>query len=152
MRSKDAVGGVVMLLFGVLTGALSLQLPLGTFRAPGSGLFPFALGALLALLAVLYLNSLRRRGSEAAQPAPAHWLPPLGRMPAFLAAIVAATALFVPLGFPVTAFVLMAALLRILGMKRWGAVLAISLGTALASYVLFVRWLQIPLPKGWIGL
>jgi len=107
---------------------------------------------LLALLAVLYLNSLRRRGSEAAQPAPAHWLPPLGRMPAFLAAIVAATALFVPLGFPVTAFVLMAALLRILGMKRWGAVLAISLGTALASYVLFDRWLQIPLPKGWIGL
>jgi putative tricarboxylic transport membrane protein len=152
VRSKDAVGGVVMLLFGVLSAALSLQLPLGRFRAPGSGLFPFALGLLLVLLAGLYLGSLSRRGSEGTQAASGPWIPAVGRMPAFLAAIVAATALFVPLGFPATAFVLMASLLRILGMKRWSLVLTVSAIAAVASYGLFVQWLQIPLPKGWIGL
>jgi hypothetical protein len=46
----------------------------------------------------------------------------------------------------------MASLLRVLGMKRWSLVLTVSAVAAAASYVLFVRWLQIPLPKGWIGL
>jgi hypothetical protein len=152
VRSKDAVGGTVMLLFGALTAALALQLPLGTFRAPGSGLFPFALGLLLVVLAGLYLGSLRRRDSGEAQSPSVAWIPPLGRMPGFLAAILAATALFVPLGFPATAFVLIASLLRVLGMKRWSLVLTVSAVTAAASYVLFVRWLQIPLPAGWFGL
>jgi hypothetical protein len=43
-------------------------------------------------------------------------------------------------------------MLRILGVRRGRDAILIALGTAIASYVLFVQWLKIPLPKGWIGL
>ena len=70
----------------------------------------------------------------------------------FFGTMVLATLLFNAFGYPLVSFLLMLALLRILGMKRWGLNIAISGVTAAASYFLFVQWLQIPLPKGWIGL
>jgi len=50
------------------------------------------------------------------------------------------------------AFLLMAGLLNIPGVQCGQHVALIALCSAIESYVLFVRWLQIPLPKGWIGL
>jgi len=47
---------------------------------------------------------------------------------------------------------LMVVLLEILGIRRRRDSVLIAFCTAVAAYVLFVRWLQIPLPKGWIGL
>ncbi len=76
----------------------------------------------------------------------------LGRVLLFMGAIALATALLEPLGFPLMAFLLMVALLEILGIRRWRDSIVIALCTAVAAYVLFVQWLQIPLPKGWIGL
>jgi Ni,Fe-hydrogenase I cytochrome b subunit len=70
----------------------------------------------------------------------------------FIGAMALATLLFNPLGFPLMSFLLMLALLRILGMRRWSHTVSISIFAAAASYFLFVQWLQIPLPKGWIGL
>jgi len=43
-------------------------------------------------------------------------------------------------------------LLRTLGMKQWFLNILLSFISAVASYFLFVQWLKIPLPKGWIGL
>ena len=70
----------------------------------------------------------------------------------FLGTMVLAAFFFNTLGYPLVSFLLMASLLRILGMKRWGLNILISVITAVGSYFLFVQWLQIPLPKGWIGL
>ena len=66
--------------------------------------------------------------------------------------MVLATLFFNTFGYPLVSFLLMGSLLRILGMKRWGLNIFISVVTAVGSYFLFVQWLQIPLPKGWIGL
>ncbi len=70
----------------------------------------------------------------------------------FFGTMVLATLFFNTFGYPLVSFFLMLVLLRILGMKRWGLNIVISGVTAVASYFLFVQWLQIPLPKGWIGL
>jgi hypothetical protein len=56
------------------------------------------------------------------------------------------------LGYPLISFLLMLGLLRILEMKRWALNILLSFVMALACYFLFVQWLQIPLPKGFIGL
>ncbi|NWG02764.1 MAG: tripartite tricarboxylate transporter TctB family protein [Syntrophaceae bacterium] len=37
-------------------------------------------------------------------------------------------------------------------MKRWGLNILISIVTSVGSYFVFVQWLSIPMPKGWIGL
>ena len=153
MRFKEAVGGVVMLLFGVLTAVLSLQLPLGTLHRPGSGFFPLILGLLLMGLAAGHLvqawrSTLSRVGAGLA-PAEGG---SVGRVLLFLGVILLATALLDVLGYPLVAFLLMFALLEILGIRRRRDSILIALCTAVAAYVLFVQWLQIPLPKGWIGL
>jgi hypothetical protein len=70
----------------------------------------------------------------------------------FLGTMALATLFFNQLGYPLTFFLLMVALLRILGIKRWGLNILISVVTAVGSYFLFVKWLDIPMPKGWIGI
>jgi hypothetical protein len=43
-------------------------------------------------------------------------------------------------------------LLRSLGIKKWPFLMIMSLATAVASYILFVYILKIPLPKGLLGI
>jgi len=144
---------LALLLFGLVTTLLSLQLPIGTLHAPGSGLFPLALGLILMGLAVCHLLELHltapkpSTGTEAHRDDGSAW-----RVLAFMGVMIFGTALLTVLGFPLVAFLLMAGLLYLLGVQRWQHVVLIALCSAVASYVLFVRWLQIPLPKGWIGL
>ncbi|HYL81832.1 MAG TPA: tripartite tricarboxylate transporter TctB family protein, partial [Candidatus Acidoferrum sp.] len=143
----------LLLLLGGITALASLQLPLGTLHRPGSGFFPLILGLILMALAFCHLWQSRR-----AAPAPATPVASQGRRGSvwrvllFLGAIALAMALLDTLGFPVVAFLLMVALLEILGIRRRRDSVVIALCTAVAAYVLFVQWLQIPLPKGWLGL
>ena len=58
---------IALFVFGAITAALSLQFPLGTLRAPGSGFFPLALGLLLMGLAAAH----GRRSSVSRSPRPA---------------------------------------------------------------------------------
>ena len=144
---------LVLLLFGALTALASLQLPLGTLHRPGSGFFPLILGLLLMGLAAGHLvQAWRSTPSRVdAAPAPAEG-GSVGRVLLFLGAMVLGTALLEVLGFPLVAFLLMLGLLEILGIRRRRDSILIALCTAVAAYVLFVQWLKIPLPKGWIGL
>jgi len=49
---------VALLLFGGITALLSLQLPVGSLRGPGSGFFPLALGLTLMALAGAHILQL----------------------------------------------------------------------------------------------
>jgi hypothetical protein len=152
LNKDEATGGLVIFVFGAVTCYFSLTMPIGTFRAAGSGLFPLCLGILLMGLSLVFLLRLllKERGEKklraAGTPALATQVLP------FLSAIVLATLFFDKLGYPLMSFLLLLALLRILGMKKWVWNVLLSFGAAGVSYALFVQWLKIPLPKGWIGL
>ncbi len=154
MKRNNLIEGAVLLLGGVLTVALSLRMPIGTFRMAGSGLFPLCLGIALILLALLYLaNLLLQRDAElpsstdAAAPAGA-----TGQMLLFLGASALAALCLNFLGYPMTSFLLMMALLAILGVRQPVLLVGLPLVTAAGSYLLFVQFLRIPLPKGLLGL
>jgi hypothetical protein len=149
----EVIGGTLIFLFGAVTVYFSLRMPIGTFRAAGSGLFPLGLGILLmglsgTLLIKSYIQGKRSR-EKTMQAGAAR---STKQVVLFMGAIVVATLLFKSLGYPLTAFLLLLALLRILGVRRWAYNLSLSLLTATGAYLLFVLWLQIPLPKGFIGL
>jgi hypothetical protein len=139
--------------FGAITAALSLQYPLGTLRMPGSGFFPLVLGLALMGLAAghgVRLHLARRAAAAPAAPAAAPADGAMPRVVLFMGAVAAATALLVPLGYALVSFLLMLALLWVLGLRRWHVCGLIALGSAAASYLVFVQWLKIPLPSGWI--
>jgi len=153
MKRDEVIVGIVIFLFGGATVLLSLKMPIGTFRMAGTGLFPLILGIVLMLLSCIFLLKLLyqhkkttiKRDSVAEHGSPAQLI-------LFFGTMALVTAFFNQLGYPLSSFLLMVALLGILGVKRWTLNLPLSFIAAVVCYFLFVQWLKIPLPKGWIGL
>jgi len=154
MKRDNVIEGVFIFLCGGITAMLSLQMPIGTFRMAGSGLFPLCLGIALMLLALLYLANLLFEKDAMRQPpkAAASLHGAVGQMLLFLGASALATLCLNFLGYPLTSFLLMLSLLAILGVRQPVLLVALPLLTAAGSYLLFVQFLRIPLPKGLIGL
>jgi hypothetical protein len=153
LKREEVIGGALIFLFGAVTAYLSLQMPVGTFRAAGSGLFPLGLGILLMGLSLILCIRSWGLSKSIEEKMPKNEGPRSAKQVIlFLGAVVLATFLFGRLGYPLMSFLLLLVLLRTLGVKRWSHGLSLSILTATAVYFLFVVWLQIPLPKGWIGL
>ena len=143
---------IALFLFGGLTAALSLQLPLGTLRAPGTGLFPLALGVMLMALAAahavqLHLSRSKAPGEPAAKKASNG---ATARVALFMAVVALATALLQVIGYVASAFLLMLGLLRVFRVK-WSTATLVAALAAAASHLLFVLWLKIPMPPGPLG-
>ena len=153
MKKDEAIVGIVIFLFGLLTLALSLGMPIGTFRTAGTGMFPLILGVLLMILSGAFVSRIFLGGNERAKKEAS--LESSGspkQLILFLGTMVLVTLFFSKWGYPLSAFLLMLALLRVLGVKKWTLTLPLSLMVAVVCYFLFVQWLKIPLPKGWIGI
>jgi putative tricarboxylic transport membrane protein len=148
------VVGIVIFLFGAVTTLLSLRMSIGTFRMAGTGMFPLCLGILLMILSGVFILRIFFQGKEeqVKKGASIESSESPMQLILFLGTMGLATLFFNQLGYPLTSFLLMVALLRILGIKRWGLNILISVVTAVGSYFLFVKWLDIPMPKGWIGI
>jgi putative tricarboxylic transport membrane protein len=154
LKKDEIIAGIVIFIFGGITAVISLRMPIGTFRMPGTAMFPLLLGILLMILSGIFVLRLFFQGRQIkAKSGPSAVAPksPM-RLILFLGTMVLVTLFFNQLGYPLASFLLMLALLRILGIKRWGLNILISLVTAVGSYFLFVKWLDIPMPKGWIGI
>jgi hypothetical protein len=137
---------IALFLFGGMTAMLSLQLPIGNLRVPGSGFFPFALGMVLMALAAAQAMQVRLTQPLAAAEPKAASGDATRQVVLFMLAVALATALLKPIGYAPVCFLLMLALLRILGMRQWHVAGPIALLSAAAAHVVFVTWLQIPLP------
>jgi len=137
-----------------MTALLSLRMPIGTFRMAGTGMFPLCLGILLIFLSCIFILKLLYQGkiTTGRRDSVAEVRGSPIQLILFFGTMVLVTLLFNRLGYPLSSFLLMLALLRILGVKRWRLNLPLSFITAAVCYFLFVQWLKIPLPKGLIGL
>ena len=154
MNRNDVCGGILMLVFGSLTTYLSLNMPIGTFRAAGPGLFPLCLGLMLMLLAGsftlrIFLQNRQVQETKMASPKTVGRAKPVI---GFIAVIGAAGGFLEYMGYAPTAFLIVLALLQILEKKRWRWNLLIALSSAAVSHLVFVWWLQVPFPQGWLGM
>jgi hypothetical protein len=153
VKRDEIAGGIVIFLFGMTTALLSLGMPIGSFRMAGTGLFPLCLGILLMVLTGLFLSKLLFQAKKVSvKREPGETQGSIKQLTLFFGTMVLVTLFFNRFGYPLSSFLLMVALLRILGVRRWGFNLPLSFMTAIACYFLFVQWLKIPLPKGWIGI
>jgi len=154
VKRDEIIVGIVIFLFGGATVLLSLKMPIGIFRMPGTGMFPLILGILLMILSGAFVSRILFQGKEerANKETSVESSESTMQLILFLGTMALATLFFNRFGYPLTSLLLMLALLRILGIKRWGLNILISVVTAVGSYFLFVKWLDIPMPKGWIGI
>jgi putative tricarboxylic transport membrane protein len=149
VRRADQVTGVLLLAFGASFAAGALQHPYWTPTGPGSGFLPLWLGLAMTVLALGMVVA----ASRATDPGPA-WLP--GRRGLVrLVVVIGATALFLAfmnvVGMALGTVLFLVVLLRFLEGHGWGVTLLVALGTAIANWLVFTRWLRVPFPTGVLG-
>jgi putative tricarboxylic transport membrane protein len=132
---------VVTGLIGVAGVVGSLGLGLGQLTAPGPGLWPFVVSVVITTLSVV-LALTGRRGTDTEKFSRA------SVMTAIAVLTLVLLAFLLPLiGFEIPSLLLTFVWLRFLGKESWRSSIAISVGTVVAFYLLFVVLLQIPLPR-----
>jgi hypothetical protein len=138
-RDQWSALGLAVLAVGYLLAGR--RYPLDTLTTPGPGIFP--LGAGVALLALALWQFLAARRS-APDPVGGGAVP---RAPLVMSVVLALYAALLPvIGFVPTSFALVFVAARLMGLAGWGRPAALALGVTLASRVLFVTWLGVPLP------
>lgn len=119
---------------------------------PGSGFFPFWLGAIGAALSA-FLLAISLRGGSIGEGGVAVWpdRAGAGRAATLLAGLVAAALAFEPLGFRLTALAFTALLLVALGVRRPVVIALFALISGFGLFHVFYYWLKVPLPIGALG-
>jgi putative tricarboxylic transport membrane protein len=147
LKKYQTCAAVFWVVLGIFVSLYSYRLGLGSVSSPGPGFFPFCLGLIFFLLAVVILIKALFEGeqyvawTEGGTPVS---VPNVG----IVAAALFAYALFLEsLGFHVTTFVVLAILFRRGGYKRWIQVLGYSAIVVAITYLLFTS-LGVRFPPG----
>jgi putative tricarboxylic transport membrane protein len=143
---------VCFLLFSALVVRESVRLEYYTKLGPGSGFFPFWLGAALGALAIAWLVQVSR---PSGRPKDGAFLPDRGgitRIMSLVAAVTVVAGVMSLLGFQLTMFVFLTFTLMILGKQpAWLTVVIALLGSA-GIYHVFTGYLDVQLPASSVAL
>jgi len=157
MKRSEAYFASVVFLIGAGYLAKALTMPRGTLSRPGPGYYPIVVGALIVVLCGAFLLWGLLKGLQSdpvsAEKAAQVGQTGLARIPPSLQ-LAGVLALFnvalYYLGYLIAITGLLILSVRMFGYKRWWGNLLITGLTLVISYVTFVYWLAVPLPKGWI--
>ncbi|KRR14351.1 tripartite tricarboxylate transporter TctB family protein [Bradyrhizobium valentinum] len=152
---RDGIAGLVLLAISLVLLVKSFQLPSLPIVPVGPGFYPAIVLSLMAAASALLVlqDLLKRRAPAGVGDAPRRNY----RLVVIAFAIVGAYVVLLPLlGFRVATVLfvgaLQAALDRPRTVRQWVVLATIALGTAVASYFIFERYLLVLLPRGaWTG-
>jgi putative tricarboxylic transport membrane protein len=143
---ERAVLACLCAVFAAATG-IAYSYALKDDLGPGPGFFPFWLGLIGTVLGLALLAQ-SWRGRSVGDGAEGLWpdRPGALRAAALLGGL--GLAALEPAGFRVTAFVVTAALLVALGVRRPVVIAAFALVSSFGLFHVFYHWLKVPLPVG----
>ena len=147
-QRKDRKSSLFWGFLGALTILSACRFGLGTLTNPGPGFMPFLGGLIMVVLAiVLHLQSLRSDAEGEKE------LVQIGNYRILLSilCLILYSLFFRRIGFISATFLLLTLLLQIYERKSWLTSAFVSLVAITISYMIFVVWLKVQLPKGFIG-
>jgi putative tricarboxylic transport membrane protein len=125
---------------GVYVLISSVDLGLWTSLGPGPGLFPFAMGAVLAAMSVLWLLQELKKPSAAGEGVDR------GLVIAVVVSLVVLAAVLDLLGFQLSMFLFLMYHLKIRGKRTWISSLIIALAGSVGAFYAFNYGLNVALP------
>ncbi len=150
---KDFVSGLALLGFGLFLALQSLRLPLWGGSGPEAGFYPLAIAVIivsLSLLLVFKSGGLIRRQKEERAPAPGQEKIRLHKVAAYLVLMLSYGILVERLGFLIASALLLFLILKFVERQSWKATLLVGVASIVIAYTLFVYFLQVPLPRGFL--
>ncbi len=151
MQRPYQITGIAFLLGASFIAYDSLQLKYYSSLGPGPGFFPFWLSLLLGVLAVIMLLKASFGKSD---PMPSDFFPScigILRMSAVALSLAGTTICIETIGFSLTILPMYVLLLYAFGYRKLLTTLVLSVGGSFGIDYLFVRLLQVPLPRGILG-
>jgi putative tricarboxylic transport membrane protein len=150
VRSADRVAGAALLALAIAfsAGALKHYAYWGE-NGPGPAFLPFWLGLVMAALAAMLLVGALR----SSDPGPA-WLPSgdgLRRLALVIGASVAFVGLLNVIVMTIGTVLFLGVVMRFLDRQPWRTTIAVALAVAGLNYLVFTRWLHVPLPTSPFG-
>ena len=151
VRVWEAIVAAAFLVFGavVVWDSRRLGSEWGS-DGPQAGYFPFYIGTIICIAAVVNLLTALNAGSSGRKPF-VHW----SELRMVLTVMIPCAIYVALIANPVYSFgiyeasaVFIAIFMRVLGKYGWGKVVTVSVATMLVFFVMFEVWFQVPLPKG----
>jgi hypothetical protein len=151
VRTWEIVVGVLFLVFGaiVVWDSQRLGAKWGS-DGPQAGYFPFYIGCLILFASAANLVQVLMSG-DALKKAFVEW----GQLRMILVVMIPSTVYvflianpWFSLGIYVASAIFIAFFMRYLAKYKWPKIIAVSIGTNLAFFVMFEIWFAVPLPKG----
>jgi putative tricarboxylic transport membrane protein len=148
MKRAEQVLGVVLLLFATYIGWESSLIESGAEFGMGPGFMPFWLSVGLGITSAGLL--IRAVALPAGRFEPAFSPDRAGGMRVILvlAGYLIAILVMKPLGLPISMAILTAATMPVFGSRSWKAIALTAILTLFGVYLVFGRWLGVPLPMG----
>ncbi|WP_100501341.1 tripartite tricarboxylate transporter TctB family protein [Geodermatophilus chilensis] len=135
------IAPLLLLALGVAALLTAQGMGLGELTAPGPGLWPAVVAALLTGTAAALLFLDPAEDYEA-------WTAGTARIAAGLVGLALFVVLFVAIGFIIPTFLLLTAWLRFFGDESWRMALVLGVAGALLLHLVFVIALGVPFPAG----
>ena len=151
MRRADIIGGIVTILFGIIAITQSVQLDYWSPFGPGSGFVPIWSSIVIVFGGILLIIQALRKRPTPVKAMDKQKVKRYAVVGLVAGLTVAAAVLMDIIGFTVSMFLFMGTMMGFSRKHKWHVVFATAAIVAVSFYFVFDKWLQVPLPKGFIG-
>ncbi len=149
LRNRDKKSSPFWFILGVIVVITARRTGIGTLASPGPGLLPLIGGLLMILLSlVIFIQAFSREAKETEK----EWIK-IGNERIWLVTVCLFFYAFSlnKLGFVIGTFLLLVFLFQLIERKSWFWAAFTAGATIFAVYMIFYVWLQIQLPRGFLG-
>ena len=153
MEKKDFVSGVSLAAVGFFMLWQSLRLSIWGAGGPEAGFYPLAVALVLASLSIsLMLKAVfSPPAAVRGEPLEQRRETNLSRVFGYLALMLLYGVFLTAIGFLITSFLLLFLTQKYIEKQQWTVTILVGSASILISYLLFVHFLQVPLPRGFLG-
>ena len=154
MGKKNLASGLFFFAFGLFLGVKSLGLSVWSQFGPAEGFFPLTVAILimgLSLISIVKaLVSFREQRQEGRireqEKAGARGF----KISSYVVLMLLFGALLEKIGFLITSALFLFLIIKFVEKQSWVRTISVGAASIVISYVLFVYFLGVPLPRGWI--
>jgi putative tricarboxylic transport membrane protein len=150
MWRAEFIGAWAVLLLGIFITAFSLQYEYYSDLGPGPGFLPLLLGIGILLGGAIEVVKTFKAKKKAESKA---FLTPRSKLGFQMLGLIIVGFLLIPvLGISIALSLCTAAAMKVIGKHKTLTCVLTAVGSTICIYFIFGQWLDIPLPKGLIGI